>query len=95
MVRALHDPALRERLAALGAEPAGSSPQALGASVRKEYDKWGKAVREAGIKLDCAARRRQATPVITRQGRITSRILRRLPAIQGEGRSQRRPQRAP
>ena len=49
---ALKEPALRQRLAALGAEPAGSSPEELARFVRAEYDKWGQVVREAGIRLD-------------------------------------------
>lgn len=52
VVRALSDPALRQRLATLGAEPAGSSPGELARFVRAEYDKWGRVVREAGIRLD-------------------------------------------
>lgn len=52
VVRALNDPALRQRLATLGAEPAGSSPEELARFVRAEYDKWGRVVREAGIRLD-------------------------------------------
>jgi len=52
VVRALKDPALRQRLATLGAEPAGSSPEELARFVRAEYDKWGQVVREAGIRLD-------------------------------------------
>jgi len=52
VVGALKEPALRQRLAALGAEPAGSSPEELARFVRAEYDKWGQVVREAGIRLD-------------------------------------------
>lgn len=52
MVSALADPALRQRLDALGAEPSGSSPEELARFVRSEYDKWGRVVQEAGIRLD-------------------------------------------
>lgn len=53
MVRqALQDPALRQRLATLGAEPAGGTPEELAHFVRSEYDKWGKVVRAAEIRLD-------------------------------------------
>lgn len=52
VVSALKDPALLERLAKLGAEPAGSTPEDLQRFVRSEYDKWGKVVRQAGIRLD-------------------------------------------
>ena len=52
VVRALQDPALRQRLAILGAEPAGSTPEELARFVRAEYDKWGRVVQAAGIRLD-------------------------------------------
>jgi len=52
MVDALNDPALRQRLQTLGAEPAGSSPEELAKMVRSEYEKWGKVVREAGIRIE-------------------------------------------
>ncbi len=52
IVGALNDPALRQRLETLGAEPAGSSPEELARFVRAEYDKWGRVVREAGIRLE-------------------------------------------
>jgi tripartite-type tricarboxylate transporter receptor subunit TctC len=52
MLRALRDPVLRRRLATLGAEPVGSSPEQFASFIRSEYDKWGKVVRDANIKLD-------------------------------------------
>lgn len=52
VARALESPELRKRLATLGAEPASGSPKALAAFVRAEYDKWGRVVRTAGIRLD-------------------------------------------
>jgi YD repeat-containing protein len=30
--------------------PVGGTPEALGAFIRAEYDKWGRVVREHGIK---------------------------------------------
>lgn len=52
MVDALNDPELRKRLHTLGAEPAGSSPDELARMVRSEYEKWGRVVREAGIRIE-------------------------------------------
>ena len=43
---------VRERLAALGAEPVGSTPQAFESFLRAEIAKWTRVVREAGIKVD-------------------------------------------
>jgi tripartite-type tricarboxylate transporter receptor subunit TctC len=40
---------MRERLAADGAEPQGSSPEEFGALIRSELEKWGRVTRAAGI----------------------------------------------
>lgn len=50
--RALELPALRERLQALGCEPAGGTAAQYAAFFRSEVDKWGKVVRSAGAKVD-------------------------------------------
>ena len=47
---ALAVPATRARLEELGVVVIGSSPEALGAHLRSEMDKWGPVIREAGIK---------------------------------------------
>lgn len=52
VVSALKDPALLRRLGTLGAEPVGSTPEELSRFVRSEYEKWGKVVQKAGIRLD-------------------------------------------
>jgi tripartite-type tricarboxylate transporter receptor subunit TctC len=44
-------PAVVRRFAELGAEPLGGSPEQLGAFLKTEQDKWGRLIREAGIKL--------------------------------------------
>ncbi len=49
VVRILQEPKVRELLLAQGAEPIGDSPEAFGAFVRKEHDRWAKAIRAAGI----------------------------------------------
>jgi tripartite-type tricarboxylate transporter receptor subunit TctC len=51
-VKAMHAPDLRERLEALGGEPAGGSPEETAAFLKREYEQWGRVIREAGIKAD-------------------------------------------
>jgi tripartite-type tricarboxylate transporter receptor subunit TctC len=48
--RALAEQPIKDRLAALGAEAVGSSPEDLGAFLKSEGDKWGKLIQEVGIK---------------------------------------------
>lgn len=43
-------PAIVTRFAELGAEPLGGSPDQAAAFIRAEQDKWGKIIRDAGIK---------------------------------------------
>ena len=45
----LNDPALREKLAAQGIEPGGSTPQALREQVDAEINKWAGVIRDAKI----------------------------------------------
>lgn len=49
---ALADPAVREKMAALAAEPVGNSPAELAAFLKGEMDKWGQLIKEIGIKID-------------------------------------------
>jgi tripartite-type tricarboxylate transporter receptor subunit TctC len=51
-VRAMNAGDVRERLAALGGEPMSGTPEDTAAFLRKEYETWGKVIREAGIKAD-------------------------------------------
>jgi tripartite-type tricarboxylate transporter receptor subunit TctC len=51
-VRAMHEPDVRERLRGLGGEPVSGSPDETAAFLRKEYEQWGRVIREAGIKAD-------------------------------------------
>ena len=44
--------AVRERLAALGAEPVGNTPEEFAAYCQSELAKWSKIVRESGAKAD-------------------------------------------
>lgn len=52
MVEALRKPAVQKRLAAIGAEPIGSTPAELKQHLAKETDKWGKLIRTRGIRAD-------------------------------------------
>ena len=48
----LGTPDMKERLAALGADPAPMSPENFGQLVRDEIAKWAKVVKESGAKVD-------------------------------------------
>src|SRR5262249_43352973 len=47
---ALVDPDVRAKIVKSGAIPVGGTPEALGTFMRAEYEKWGRVVREHGIK---------------------------------------------
>jgi len=49
---ALSDPEVRAKLATIGIEPGGGTPEALEARIKAETAKWSKVVADAGIKLD-------------------------------------------
>ncbi len=48
--KALDEPAVKEKMAALAADSVGSTPEELAALLRKETDSWGQLIREQGIK---------------------------------------------
>jgi tripartite-type tricarboxylate transporter receptor subunit TctC len=50
LVRAYNAPEIREQLRAGGSYAAADTPEEFGAFVRAEKEKWGKVIREAGIK---------------------------------------------
>src|SRR3954468_19479611 len=52
IVKALHQPDVRERLQALGVSPLSGSPDELGKYLKFEVDRWAKLIKERGIKLD-------------------------------------------
>jgi len=52
VVRQLSEPALRERLAAVGIETAGNTPEEFARFLREEIATWSKVVRTAGIHAD-------------------------------------------
>jgi tripartite-type tricarboxylate transporter receptor subunit TctC len=50
--KVLKTPDMKKRLAGDGADPAGGTPQELGAYHRADYEKWAKVVKAAGIKAE-------------------------------------------
>lgn len=50
--RALASPDLRKRILDLGGEPMPGSPEEFGAFVRAEYERLGKLIRDAGIRVE-------------------------------------------
>ena len=50
--RALESPDGTSALQNAGAEPVGSTPEAFGAYIKSEFNKWGKVVRATGAKAD-------------------------------------------
>lgn len=52
IVKIINLPEVREKLVALGAEPAPSSPEAFGAMVKSEVAKWAEVVKKSGAKVD-------------------------------------------
>lgn len=52
LLEALNTPEARAKLESIGAEPIGSTPQALAAHLEQEMPKWGRIIRERGIRAD-------------------------------------------
>jgi tripartite-type tricarboxylate transporter receptor subunit TctC len=52
LVKIMHSPELKERLAATGTEPLTSTPEEFTAYIRREIAKWGEVIRKAGVKAD-------------------------------------------
>ena len=51
-VKAMSSPDMRERLHAMGGEPNPGTPEQTAEFLRAEYARWGKVIREAGIKSE-------------------------------------------
>jgi len=51
-VKALRGPDIRDKLAADGSEPVGSTPEAFGQHIKAEVAKWNKLVKDAGIRTE-------------------------------------------
>ncbi|HEX9464899.1 MAG TPA: tripartite tricarboxylate transporter substrate binding protein [Alphaproteobacteria bacterium] len=52
VVKILRMPEVRERLATLGAEPVGNTPDEFGAFIKAEMAQWGKIIQERGIRSE-------------------------------------------
>ena len=52
IVKAMRPAEVKERVQGLGAEPGAMSAEEFSAFSRSEYERWGKIVRAAGVKLD-------------------------------------------
>jgi tripartite-type tricarboxylate transporter receptor subunit TctC len=50
VAKALASPEVKARFFEAGVEPVGSSPEEYAATIRSEMDKWGKVIRDAGIR---------------------------------------------
>lgn len=52
VVRAINSPAVRERYAAMGAEPVGNTPEQFAIFIKSEIAKWTRVVKESGAMVD-------------------------------------------
>ena len=52
LVAALESAAVKARLQALGVEPTPGTPAQMASYARSERERWGRVIRDAGIKLD-------------------------------------------
>ena len=50
IVRALNEPAIKERFFNSGVEVVGSSPEQLAAEIKADMVRWGKVIKDAGIR---------------------------------------------
>jgi len=52
VVRGINSPAIRERYAAMGAEPVGNTPEQFANFIKSEIAKWTRVVKESGAIVD-------------------------------------------
>jgi tripartite-type tricarboxylate transporter receptor subunit TctC len=52
IARAVGQPDVKEKLSALGFVPVASTPEAFGARIKAEIEKWGKVVRDAKLRVE-------------------------------------------
>ena len=51
-MKILNDPTVKEKSERTGNYPVTSTPEQFSAFMRKEADRWGKVIKETGIKFD-------------------------------------------
>jgi tripartite-type tricarboxylate transporter receptor subunit TctC len=52
VAKILHSPEVKQRMAALGAEPVGNTPDEFGTFIKAEMARWGKVIKEKGIRSE-------------------------------------------
>jgi tripartite-type tricarboxylate transporter receptor subunit TctC len=52
LVKAVADPDLKQKFAAVGAEAHTTTPEAFTATIRSDFDRWSGVIQRAGIKID-------------------------------------------
>jgi len=52
LLKIMHSPELKEKLAATGTDPLTSTPEEFAAYIKREIAKWGDVIRKAGVKAD-------------------------------------------
>jgi tripartite-type tricarboxylate transporter receptor subunit TctC len=52
LVKVVHSPDVKERLAATGTDPRTSTPEEFADYIKREIAKWGDVIRKAGVKAD-------------------------------------------
>jgi tripartite-type tricarboxylate transporter receptor subunit TctC len=52
LVRIMHAPEVKERLAGLGTDPLTSTPEEFASYIRQEIAKWGDVISKAGLKAE-------------------------------------------
>lgn len=52
IVAAIKSPAIAERMRAMGVEPTGTTPEALAAILKADYERWGAVIKASGFRAD-------------------------------------------